>query len=97
MASYRLIYPAASDGKLETTNKKKKKEANAPDASLMNDTPNAKGVRDFYRLVEVGEPKEVEWRRKLGGMLMREIGTEETARKQEVRWPNLTIISLTLI
>ena len=81
MASYRLIYPGSSDGKLETISKKKKKEANAPDASLMNDAPNAKGVRDFYRLVEVGEPKEVEWRRKLGGMLMREIGNEETAGK----------------
>ena len=61
MASYKLIYLAASDGKLETINKKKKKEANAPDPSLMIDTPNAKGVRDFYRLVEIGEAKEVEW------------------------------------
>lgn len=94
MASYRLVYPAASDGKVETINKKKKKEANAPDASLMNDTPNAKGVRDFYRLVEIGEPKEVEWRRKLGGMLMREIGTEETDRKQDMRWPNYMLIPL---
>ena len=81
MASYRLIYPAASDGKLETISKKKKKEDNAPDPKHMDDTPNAKGVRDYYRRVEIGEAKEVEWRRKLGGMLMREIGNEETARK----------------
>lgn len=80
MASYKLIYLSTSDGKLDTTNKKKKKEANAPDPSAMIDTPNSKGVRDFYRLVDIGEPKEVEWRRKLGGMLMREIGNEETAR-----------------
>lgn len=80
MASYKLIYLSSSDGKLDTTNKKKKKEANAPDPSVMVDTPNSKGVRDFYRLVDIGEPKEVEWRRKLGGMLMREIGNEETAR-----------------
>ena len=50
----------------------------------MDDTPNAKGVRDYYRPVEIGEPKEVEWRRKLGGMLMQEIGNADTARKLQV-------------
>ncbi|KAL8824101.1 MAG: hypothetical protein Q9191_005303 [Dirinaria sp. TL-2023a] len=76
-AKYELVYLQKSDGKLETINKKKRKEANAPTASQLDQTPDSKGVIDYYRLVEIGDDKEVEWRRKLGGMLKREIGEAE--------------------
>ena len=75
------MYFQKSDGKLDIINKKKKKEPNAPTPSQMDSTPDAKGIVDFYRLVEIGDEKEVEWRRKLGGMMKREIGGPEHASK----------------
>lgn len=76
-AEYKLVYLQKSDGKLDTITKKKKKEANAPTSAQLDQNADSKGVTDFYRLVEIGDDKEVEWRRKLGGMLKREIGEEE--------------------
>ena len=79
VAQYKLVYLAKSDGKEEIVTKKKKKEQNAPTASQMDQTADSKGVTDFYRLVQIGDEKEVEWRRKLGGMLKRELGGPEHA------------------
>jgi len=79
VAQYKLVYLAKSDGREEIVTKKKKKEQNAPTASQMDQTADPKGVTDFYRLVQIGDEKEVEWRRKLGGMLKRELGGLEHA------------------
>ena len=76
-AKYELVYLQKSDGKLETINKKSRKEATAPTSHPLDHTPDSKGVTDYYRLIEIGDDKEVEWRRKLGGMLKREIGEAE--------------------
>jgi len=77
MAPYYPLYIRRSDGKLEVRASSKAKELNQPLAQQLNTKPNAQGISDFYRLCETGETKEVDWRRKLGGMLMREIGDKE--------------------
>lgn len=77
LTRYRLFYFGKSDGKLETLNKKKKKEPNEPTAAQMNATPDKNGLVDYYRLIEIGDDKEVEWRRKLGGMIKRELEIDQ--------------------
>lgn len=77
MAPYHLVYLARSDGKLEIITKAKKKEANAPTEAQLDDSTDSNGTKDYYKALDVGDAKEVDWRRKLGGMLMREIGDKE--------------------
>lgn len=47
----------------------------------MNDTPDANGNVDCYKKLEVDEAKHVDWRRKLGGMLMHLLGGKAHAGK----------------
>lgn len=47
---------------------------NSPDAKQLDRTPDARGQCDYYRLIECDEPKHLDWRKKLGGMLLREVG-----------------------
>ena len=61
---------------------KQKKELNAPNEAQLNANQEVNGNRDFYKTIEVGDVKEVDWRRKLGGMLMKEIGDKEHLGKQ---------------
>ena len=77
MAPFYPVYIARSDGKLEITSKSRKKELNQPTAEQLDSTPDSKGVSDFYTKLEDGDAKEVDWRRKLGGMLVRELGGKE--------------------
>ncbi len=78
MAPYFPLYVSRSDGKLDVLSSKTKKiERNEPTTSQLNDTPDSKGISDFYKRLEIGDAKEVDWRRKLGGMLMRELGEKE--------------------
>lgn len=78
MAPYFPLYISRSDGRLETLSlKTKKKESNSPNTAQLNANREINGVRDFYKAIEVGDAKEVEWRRKLGGMLMKEIGEKD--------------------
>ncbi|KAI4247794.1 MAG: hypothetical protein LQ352_006095 [Teloschistes flavicans] len=69
----------ASDGKLEVLTKSRKKELNAPSEDQLDSKPDLKGNVDYFKEVEVGDAKEVDWRRKLGGMLIREVGGQEHA------------------
>lgn len=81
MAPYSLLYLARSDGKHEIITKAKKKEENAPTESQLDDSTDSNGTKDYYKALEIGDAKEVDWRRKLGGMLMREIGDKEHSGK----------------
>ncbi|TKA68851.1 hypothetical protein B0A49_08081 [Cryomyces minteri] len=78
------LYPSRSDGKRETTNAKGQKEQNQPTPQQLDSSPNDKGVVDYYRPVARGDPKDLDWRRKLGGMLMRELGTEEEKKTNNI-------------
>ena len=73
MAPFYPLYVRRSDGKLEVASSQRKRERNEPTAEQLDRTPDAKGVSDFYRQVVSDEVKNVDWRRKLGGMLAREL------------------------
>ena len=71
------LYIRRSDAKRFTKGKYGAKEPNEPTSEQLNADPDANGISDFYREIPVGEMKEIDWRRKLGGMLIREIGGKE--------------------
>ena len=73
MAPFYPIFVRRSDGKLEIKKSKSSIETNEPSPDQLNERPNAQGVADFYRLCPQGELKDLDWRRKIGGMLMREL------------------------
>ncbi|MCJ1283250.1 hypothetical protein MMC26_002578 [Xylographa opegraphella] len=80
-----LVYLQLSDGKLEVSVKKsekgntgRKREANGPTQAQLQKVKDSKGLYTFYQKLKVSHPKHIEWRRKLGGMLMREFGKKET-------------------
>ena len=77
MAPYFPLYVSRSDGKLETVDKGKKREPNCPTDDQLEGKQDAKGNADYYKELELGDAREVDWRRKLGGMLIREVGGKE--------------------
>ncbi|KAK7527109.1 transcription-silencing protein Clr2-domain-containing protein [Phyllosticta citriasiana] len=72
MTPYWPIYIRRSDGKSELSGGKKR-EKNEPTPEQLDDKPNANGISDFYRPILENEAKHLDWRRKLGGMLLREL------------------------
>lgn len=80
MTLFYVLYVRRSDGKLDTAGSKGQKEKNEPTADQLDQTPNAQGVSDYYRPLGEEEPKYIDWRRKLGGMLAREIGGNDYQR-----------------
>ncbi|CAI6342105.1 unnamed protein product [Periconia digitata] len=76
------VFTIRSDGQ-EVVNLKGKIHRNGPTEAQLDRTPNDQGVSDYYRLLERDDPKHLDWRKKLGGMLLREIGGEE----YEDKWP----------
>jgi len=73
MTLFQPLYVRRSDGKLEVSNKRQV-EKNQPLPKQLDRTPDAKGVCDYYREISENDPKHLDWRRKLAGMLMRELG-----------------------
>ncbi|KAK3116212.1 hypothetical protein LTR53_003649 [Teratosphaeriaceae sp. CCFEE 6253] len=76
MARFKNVYARRSDGKLEILVKGKRKESNEPMPDQLDTTPDKHGVSDYYREVAPEEMKSLDWRRKLGGMLARELRCE---------------------
>lgn len=74
MGRFFPLYVRRSDGLLETITTHKRKEDNQPTAEQLDSTPDATGTSDYYRTVGLDEPKHLDWRRKLGSMLSRELG-----------------------
>ncbi|KAL8998686.1 MAG: hypothetical protein Q9188_006048 [Gyalolechia gomerana] len=74
MAPYFPLYVLRSDGKSEILTKARKKESNLPTDDQLDSRPDARGNVDYFKELEAGDAKEVDWRRKLGGMLIHEIG-----------------------
>ncbi|KAI5363341.1 Putative cryptic loci regulator 2 [Septoria linicola] len=73
MARFYPVYARRSDGKQEVVAKGKRKELNQPTDDQLDQKPDKNGIADFYREVQPDEQKHVDWRRKLGGMLAREL------------------------
>ena len=72
MTPYYPLYVRRSDARLNTK-PHGTTEPNEPTADQLDQSPNAQGVCDFYRICKPDDAKLIDWRRKLGGMLMREI------------------------
>ncbi|KAF2020094.1 hypothetical protein BU24DRAFT_419671 [Aaosphaeria arxii CBS 175.79] len=81
------IFARRSDGH-EVVTQKGIQIKNAPNTQQLDRTPNAQGQCDYYRLLDRDEPKHIDWRKKLGGMLLRELGGKEHEDKwsQTVLW-----------
>ncbi|KAK3638486.1 hypothetical protein LTR56_003232 [Elasticomyces elasticus] len=77
MARFKSIYIRRSDGKQEVVVKGKRRETNEPLPEQLDTTPDKYGVSDFYREVAPDESKSLDWRRKLGGMIAREMRWDE--------------------
>lgn len=73
MTQFWPIIPHKSDGREEIAGKGLPLK-NGPSAQQLDQTPNAQGQADYYRLIAKDEPKHTDWRKKLGGMLLRELG-----------------------
>lgn len=67
------LYIRRSDGQQQVALKGRREE-NAPTKEQLDRKPDAQGICDYYREILDDEVKHMDWRRKLGGMLMREIG-----------------------
>jgi hypothetical protein len=77
MTLFYVIYCARSDAKLEIVNRSRAKEKNEPTESQLDSRPDKKGVSDYYRPLQLNDSKHLDWRRKLAGMLARQIGGKE--------------------
>lgn len=74
MTLFNVIWIARSDGKLDIRGKNGLWEKNEPTSKQLDQTPDAQGVSDYYRFTTSNETKHLDWRRKLAGMLARELG-----------------------
>ncbi|KAE8443425.1 hypothetical protein EG329_001906 [Mollisiaceae sp. DMI_Dod_QoI] len=81
MPTYYPLIVCRSDGQLEVITRSGVKELNQPTAAQLNDTPDANGNVDCYKRLEHDEAKAVDWKRKLGGMLMHLLGGKEQTNK----------------
>ncbi|RYN39041.1 hypothetical protein AA0112_g4017 [Alternaria arborescens] len=81
MTPFFPIFASKSDGQ-HIVNLKGRPLRNGPTEEQLNTTPNDQGQRDFYRLIDKDDPKHQDWRKKLGGMLLREVG----GKQQEDKW-----------
>jgi hypothetical protein len=76
MTRFTVLYLRRSDGKLEIKVKTGQREKNEPTPEQLDPKPNASGISDYYREIDYNELKHTEWRRKLAGMLMKELNKE---------------------
>lgn len=79
MARFYPLYVRRSDGTVEVVAKGRRKEPNEPTEQQLDQKPDKHGVSDFYREVASDEMKHLDWRRKLGGMLARELDWKDKA------------------
>ncbi|KAF2459238.1 hypothetical protein BDY21DRAFT_301291 [Lineolata rhizophorae] len=76
MTRFYPLYVRRSDGQLKVA-LKSKTEDNCPLPEQLDRTPDRNGVSDYYREIGVDEVKHLDWRRKLAGMLARELAKPE--------------------
>lgn len=80
MAPYIPLYLRRSDGRM-TAQAHGVSEQNAPEESQLNTSPRADGFCDYYRLCKGDDLKCLDWRRKLAGMLVEQLGSKELKGK----------------
>ncbi|KAK5165577.1 uncharacterized protein LTR77_009106 [Saxophila tyrrhenica] len=83
MARFYPLYVRRSDGKREVLAKGKRSETNQPTDEQLDQKPDRNGISDYYREVGIDESKHLDWRRKLGGMLARELVWKDKEAQQD--------------
>lgn len=73
MATYYPVTVCRSDGLLEVATNHGM-ELNQPTPNQLNDKPDEKGNVNYYRRLSESDAKAIDWRRKIGGMLMNILG-----------------------
>lgn len=73
MTPFWPVFATKSDGQSIVIHKNKPLR-NGPTEQQLDKRPNDQGQCDFYRLIAKDDPKHIDWRKKLGGMLLRELG-----------------------
>ena len=91
MTLYYPLYIRRSDGKLQVKSHGRA-EANEPTPEQLDQSPNEKGIFDFYKLCKDDDPKLLDWRRKLGGMLIRELQPTSVVDKSGLSSKQYSII-----
>lgn len=76
MTHFFPIFASKSDGRTIVSQKNKPVQ-NSPTREQLNKKPNEQGQCDYYRPIAKDDPKHVDWRKKLGGMLLRELGGKQ--------------------
>ena len=84
LTSFWPIFAGKSDGQ-DVVNLKGRVLRNGPTQEQLDDKPNDQGQRDYYREIKKDDPKHLDWRKKLGGMLLREIGGKQNEGEEGVR------------
>jgi hypothetical protein len=77
MVAYDSISVVRTDGQFKIITKSGVVEMNQPTHGQLDDTPDAHGMISKYRLLDPNGTKALDWRRKLGGMLVQLLGGEE--------------------
>lgn len=84
MPAYYPVHCCRSDGQRETPGRDGIMEPNQPTPDQLSQRVQKDkdgSYKDYYRKVERGSEKDIDWRRKLGGMLMHLAGTPEQLKK----------------
>ncbi|TAQ83995.1 hypothetical protein B7494_g7678 [Chlorociboria aeruginascens] len=82
MAPYYPLTVLRSDGLFEVL-LAGKKELNQPTPKQLDSTPDANGLVDYYRKVDKDDLKAVDWRRKLGTLLMRVLDSKNQYKRRD--------------
>lgn len=94
MPNYYPLTVARSDGQLEVITRTGVREGNEPTALQLNATPDKDGMVDCYKKLAPNDQKAIDWRRKIGGMLMHHLGAKAhsgNSLRTYVRRESLTI------
>ncbi|CCU75906.1 unnamed protein product [Blumeria hordei] len=83
MSQYYPVTICRSDGLLEVSTKAGI-ELNQPTPAQLDDKPDAKGNVDYYRRLSENDTKAIDWRRKIGGMLMNILGGKSHADRNYI-------------
>ncbi|KAI9799833.1 MAG: hypothetical protein M1825_004394 [Sarcosagium campestre] len=80
MAPFNIIYCGRSDGKLQISIPgQDAPDLNQPTPEQLDDTPNENNEVNYFKLLSDTDGKSLDWRRKLAGMFMRQLGVPAEA------------------
>ena len=93
MAPLKLIYIGRSDGTLSTTvAKSKKQESNGPTKEQLEKRRGDNGVYSYYQELTIEDGKSIDWRKKLGGLLVRDMTKALKAQGREPQKPSKILL-----